>query len=82
MAEKTNDKDSKLEIWFRPDWHPALNNILGVINGSHAYITDVGTVTLIGPYHEDPSISKFAYESETRGPTACISAMASLGMVG
>jgi hypothetical protein len=77
MSEK---KDSKLEVWFRPDWHPAFNNMLGQINGAYGYVTDVGTINLLGPFHEDPDISKWASESETRGPTVAVSAMASLGM--
>ena len=74
------DENSKVEVWFRPNWHPDLNQLLGKINGSYAYVTDVGTINLIGPLHEDPDISKYASESENRGPTVSISAIAGLGI--
>ncbi|MDD3412427.1 MAG: hypothetical protein PHY47_00340 [Lachnospiraceae bacterium] len=74
------NENSKVEVWFRPNWHPALNNLLGKINGQYAYITSVGTIELLGPLHEDPDISKFANESETRGPTVSLSAIAGLGL--
>lgn len=76
-----DDKDSKLEVWFRPDWHPALNPILGDVKGAYAYVTDAGTIRLLGPLYEDPDISKFASESNTDGPTVSLSAKPSLGII-
>lgn len=76
-----DDKDSKLEVWFRPDWHPSLNSLYGELKGAYGYVTEQGTIRLMGPLYEDPDISRFASESKTDGPTVSLSAKPSLGIV-
>ena len=76
-----DEKDSKLEVWFRPDWHPNLNSILGQIKTSYGYVTEQGTIRLLGPYHEDPNISKFASVSKIDGPTTSLSGNAGSGIL-
>lgn len=78
MTEKT---ESKLEVWFRPDWHPNLNSILGEIKSEYGYVTDQGTIRLLGPYNQDPDISRFASESQIEGPTISLTANAGLGVL-
>lgn len=75
------DKDSKIEVWFRPDWHPALNSLYGDLKGAYARVTEAGTISLLGPLYEDPDISRFASESNIDGPTTSLSAKPSLGIV-
>lgn len=74
MAEK------KLIPFHRPDWHPSLNEVLGDFIGEAAYITDVGTVRLLGPVHEDPDFSKTKSSSGINGPTLMLTAKSSLGL--
>lgn len=70
----TEKKETKIQIFHRPDWHPNLSPFLGDLKGQHGYVTDVGTIHLLGPMHEDPEISKFETESEIAGPTIMLSA--------
>ena len=66
--------------YHRPDWPPALNNLLGDIMGLTAYVTEVGTIRLLGPLYEDPDIPKTASSSKINGPTLVLSAQSSLGL--
>ena len=75
MAEDTADK--KLIVYHRPNWPPALNNIYGDIVGQVGYITDVGTVHLLGPGDENPDIPKTTASSNINGPTLLLSASSS-----
>lgn len=68
-------KTSKLEVWYRPDWPSALNSILGKFENWYAYVTDVGTIHLLGPeLYEDPETSSFSSKSEIRGVTVAVAA--------
>ena len=74
MAEK------KLIIYHRPNWHPWQNEMMGDITGQMAYITDIGTVHLLGPIHEDPDFPKTKSSSSINGPTLLLTAQSSLGL--
>jgi len=69
----------QVTIYHRPDWHPNLNEILGHIVGEKGYITEVGTVRLLGPLHENPDFDKSKKESTISGPTLLLTAESSLG---
>jgi hypothetical protein len=72
--------EEKVIIYHRPDWHPSLNELLGDFIGDAAYITDVGTVRLLGPIHEDPDFPKTKSSSNINGPTLLLTAQSSLGL--
>lgn len=61
-----------VETLFTPNWHYRLSRFLGDLKGEIGYITDFGTVELIGKRQLD--ISKDETESKTDGPTKCITA--------
>jgi len=71
--------EEKAIIYHRPDWHPALNEILGDITGQSAYVTDVGTIHLLGPVHENPDYPKTKGSSGINGVTMVLTAESSLG---
>jgi len=71
--------EEKVIIYHRPDWHPSLNGIMGDIIGEAAYVTEVGTIRLIGPIHENPDFPKTKNSSSISGPTMILSAKSSLG---
>lgn len=75
------DVDAKLQIFHRPDWHPNLSTLLGDLKGQYAYVSEVGTIRLLGPLYEDPDISKFQNESEINGPVFALSAKKTLGVL-
>lgn len=60
------------ETVFTPDWHHKFSRFLGDLKGEIGYVTEFGTVHLIGKRHVD--ISKDETESRTDGPTKCITA--------
>ena len=72
--------DKKVAIYHRPDWHPELCQILGDFIGQAGYITDVGTVRLLGPVYEDPDIPITKSSSEITGPTQILTAKSSWGI--
>ena len=72
--------EQKAIIYHRPDWHPSLNEILGDFIGEAAYITEVGTVRLLGPVHENPDFPKTKSSSNINGPTLLLTAQSSLGL--
>ena len=73
--------ESKIQVFHRPDWHPRLSPLLGNLKGQYAYVTDVGTINIIGPLYEDPDISKFQFESKIEGPVESLSAKKGLGIL-
>jgi len=73
--------EEKVIIYHRPDWHPSLNEIMGDITGEAGYITEVGTVHLLGPIHENPDFPKTKGSSGINGPTLLLTAKSSLGFV-
>lgn len=68
----------EVEVLFRPNWHPSLAPILGDIKYQYGYVTDVGTIELLGPLYEDPEISKYAVESAISGPVLSVNARGSI----
>ena len=70
----------KVTILHRPDWHPSLNEFLGQIVGQRGYVTEVGTIHLLGPIHENPDFDKSKTSSEIKGPTMLLSADSSMGL--
>lgn len=71
MIEKTHST----EILFTPDWHPSLSRLLGDIKGEIGYITEYGTVRLIGKRKIE--IGKYEVESKIDGPVKSITAVPS-----
>jgi hypothetical protein len=68
----------EIEALFRPNWHPSLSPLLGDIKYQLGYITEVGTVELIGPLYDNAEISKYSAESEIKGPVMSINATGSI----
>jgi hypothetical protein len=75
----SQEKISNVEVLFTPDWHYSLSAFLGDLKGEIGYITEYGTVHLLGL--KDPDLSKFASESKTAGPTRSITANKTLGLL-
>jgi hypothetical protein len=75
MAEET------AQIFHKPNWHPALTPLLGEIVGQQGYVTEYGTIELLGIAQANPNISKFQYESSINGPTLILSAESSTGLM-
>ena len=73
--------EEKAIPYHRPDWHPSLNEILGDFIGQVAYITEMGTVRLLGPLHENPDFPKTKSSSKINGPTLLLTAQSSLGLL-
>jgi len=71
--------EKKVAIYHRPDWHPNLSQILGEIKGEKGYVTEMGTIRLLGPIHENPDLSEGRMQSEIVGPTQMLTAESSLG---
>ena len=68
-----------VEVMFTPDWHPSLSPILGDFKGEIGYITEYGTVHLIGK--KDTEITKNQISSRTDGATKSITATKSAGFL-
>lgn len=77
MAETKDTRN--VDILFTPDWHPNLSPLLGDLIGEYGYITEVGTVKVIGK----PKVEITKYQSETKinGPVKSITAEKSLGIL-
>lgn len=73
------DKIYPTEVTFTPDWHPELSCLLGDIRGEVGYITDYGTIHLLGK--RKPEISEFKYKSNTDGATTSITACKTGGIL-
>jgi len=71
--------DKKVVIYHRPDWHPNLSQLMGDIVGESGYITEVGTVRVLGPIFENPAFDKSKSMSEINGATLMLTAKSSLG---
>lgn len=72
-------KSKKVALYHRPDWHPKLMELLGDIIGEKGYVTQFGTISLIGPLYENPNYSKYKSQSDNYGPTMLLTAKSSLG---
>ena len=77
MAEGEN----KAQVMHRPDWHPAMSSTIGRQNiiDSYAYVTEYGTIHLLGPLYQSPNIPKYAQGSKINSPTLLLSAESALG---
>ena len=53
----------KTKVFHRPDWHPILSSLLGDIRGSYGYVTEIGTIALLGP---NPQSTTFVPEEKTK----------------
>jgi hypothetical protein len=73
--------EEKVIVYHRPDWHPSLNEIIGDFVGEAAYVTEMGTIRLLGPIHEDPDFPKTKSSSRINGPTLLLTAQSSLGLL-
>lgn len=67
-----------IEVLYRPNWHPALSQLLGDIKYQLGYVTDVGTIELLGPLNDQAEISKYSLESDIKGPVMSINAKGSI----
>ena len=68
-------KEEKIQIYHKPDWHPALMSILGDIRGQYGYVTDVGTIALLGPEPKKKAkISETSNDTTIKGPLLSLSA--------
>lgn len=76
MAQETT-----IQVFHKPNWHPALSPLLGEIVNQEGYVTEYGTIELIGLTQSNPSISKYQYESDINGPTLILTAQSSLGLM-
>lgn len=74
-------ESTKLDVWYRPDWHPSLNGIFGDLKNQYGYVSEVGTIRLLGPIAKEISFSRFKENSEIEGPVTSISAVPSLGIL-
>lgn len=65
----------KIEIYHKPNWHPSQSATMGDIRGQYGYVTEAGTIHLLGPdSRADADISKYETETELKGPLASITA--------
>jgi len=71
----------KVEVYHRPDWHPELSSIYGDIIGAEGYVTEVGTIKILGKIFEHPDIPKSKTETEIRGATRVLTAESALGFM-
>lgn len=80
MANKNGEKgQTKIDIFHKPDWHPSLSSIYGDIKGQYGYVTEIGTIALLGPdTRKDAEVSKFVTETDLKGPLASITAVGGL----
>lgn len=72
-------EESTVQVLHKPNWHPNLTPLLGDIEGQEGYVTEFGTIELLGPAQRNPEISRYRYESDINGPTLALSAQSSLG---
>lgn len=73
-------EEAKVQVYHKPDWHPSLTSIMGEIEGQEGYVTEYGTIHLIGLTQTNHNISKYKYESDINGPTLVLTAQSSLGL--
>jgi hypothetical protein len=64
----------EVKTLFRPNWHPRLQQILGDIIGAYGYVTQFGTIELLGPIWDNPDISKNTLKPDISGPTLIFAA--------
>lgn len=70
--------ENGIEIFHKPDWPTSLTPLLGNIVGLQGYVTEQGTIRLIGTDLKQPSQgSKYEFESDIDSPTAMLSAESS-----
>ena len=72
------EKQTNLQILFRPDWHPEISSVLGDIRGQFGVVTENGTIKLLGPIHENPDITEENLETKHSGPKILASAIGGL----
>jgi hypothetical protein len=73
--------ENKAQVMHRPNWHPSISTLIGEQNivDSYAYVTEYGTIHLLGPLYQSPNIPKLSQESNINGPTTILSAESALG---
>jgi len=65
----------KIDIYHKPNWPPELSSILGDLKGRQAYVTEIGTIHLLGPdTRKTADVPKDQTETEKTGPMFAISA--------
>lgn len=73
--------ENKVQVRHRPDWHPSISTLIGRqnIEDSYGYVTEYGTIHLLGPLYQTPNIPKYAQGSKINSPTLILSAESALG---
>jgi hypothetical protein len=70
----------KIVRYHIPDWHKSLSPLLGNIEGEEGYVTNVGTIRLIGQIDGAQDIPKSISSTQIEGPTIIFSALNGLGL--
>lgn len=66
---------TKIDIYHKPNWPPALSALYGDIKGDYGYVTEIGTIEYLGPdTRKDADVSKFLTETDWKGPVVSITA--------
>jgi hypothetical protein len=73
--------EKKAQVMHRPDWHPSISTLIGNQNivDNYGYVTEQGTIHLLGPLYKSPNLSINTSKSDINGPTLIMSAESSLG---
>jgi hypothetical protein len=67
-------KEKTAAVFFKPNWPEELSPLLPDIVGREGYITEFGTVHLLGTNQSNPEVSKYLFETDINGPTLILSA--------
>jgi hypothetical protein len=67
-------REKTIEVFYKPNWPAELSSLMGDIVGLEGYITEYGTVQLLGQNQTNPEVSKYQFESDINGPTLVLSA--------
>jgi hypothetical protein len=73
--------ENKAQVYHQPNWHHALSPILGDLEGQLGYVTEHGTIELLGSLYDSPELPRTFFESDIQGPTQILSAESSTGLM-
>ena len=67
-----------VQVFHKPDWHKSLTPLMGNIVGQQGYVTDQGTIRILGDdLKQVVAQSRYEFESEDNSPTLMFSAESS-----
>lgn len=70
--------ENSVQVFHKPDWHKSQTPLMGEIVGQVGYVTDQGTIKIIGDsLKEVVSNSRYDFESDDNSPTLMFSAQSS-----